>query len=282
MVEYIQQENEFDYFKKCVEDAPEGKTFGMLFIGPPGTGKTLCAMNLPHRFDAPYHVIDGSPQLDRRDLEGCWEMINGQTEFNKGPLIKSLEDANNTGLSFLVFNEPNAVLPSEQISFNALMTENHLNLISKAGERVELEPEAKLIVIGTINLNVLGINELQEAFDDRFLINYEFHYPTKHKEIEIITTVAGCNEDCAALLVELAEHLRKAVNDLTLGKVFSTRHACNFANLVWKMKVRFLRENIRAMIINKISKDEKQKEFISGILDGINFKRRLWEIVRDQ
>jgi len=280
-VRYIQQYNEFNHLVKCIESAPTGETFGILLIGPPGTGKTLCAMDLARHYNSNYIVVDGSPQTDRRDLEGCWEIVKGNTVFNKGPLYQVIEQANNEGIAFLVFNEPNAVNPSEQISFNALMTENHINLLSNAGKRIEIEPHAKLIVIGTINLNVLGINDLQEAFDDRFLVNWEFEYPAKKKEAEIIKKMAGCSKSLAELISELAYQLREAaMKDFSLKKPFSTRHGVNFAKMIWAMKRKYIRENIRTMIVSKIAKEKREKEFISQILDGLDFKKRLWDILK--
>ena len=164
---YIQIKNEFDHIKSVIENFPTGETLGFLLVGPPGCGKTLFGISMAKSFDAPYEIIDGSPQMDRRDIEGCWELQNGETIFNYGPLVRAFLNANKDGLAFVVFNEPNAVRPSEQISLNAALSESHVNLLSKAGERVQLEPDSKLVVIGTMNTNVLGIHNLQEAFDDR-------------------------------------------------------------------------------------------------------------------
>ena len=68
-IEYIQQRNEFDYLKALINSLGKGRCIGILLHGPPGTGKTLLATSLAKDFNSSYFIIDGSPDLDRRDIE---------------------------------------------------------------------------------------------------------------------------------------------------------------------------------------------------------------------
>jgi len=68
-IEYIQQRDEFDYLKNLIDSVDKGKCIGILLDGPSGTGKTLLAISLAKTFNASYYIIDGSPDLDRRDIE---------------------------------------------------------------------------------------------------------------------------------------------------------------------------------------------------------------------
>ena len=173
MINYIQQKDEFDYLIDLIESLEVGNSIGILLNGPPGTGKTLLAISLANYFNASYYMIDGSPDLDRRDIEGNWELIQGDTHFNYGPLTRAIFDANENGIAFIIINEVNAIRESEQISLNSLLTENHINLISKGFERFSLDKKSKLIIIGTMNKGVVGVNRLQEAFEDRFIVSPE-------------------------------------------------------------------------------------------------------------
>lgn len=74
-IEYIQQRDEFDYLKSLIDSVDKGECIGILLHGPPGTGKTLLAISLAKTFNASYYIIDGSPDLDRRDIEGNWEFF---------------------------------------------------------------------------------------------------------------------------------------------------------------------------------------------------------------
>jgi ATP-dependent Lon protease len=279
-IRYIQQDDEFDYLKSLVKSLDNGKTIGILLYGAPGTGKTLLSITLAKAFEASYYFIDGSPDLDRRDLEGNWELRKGYTKFNYGPLTRAIKDANEDGLSFIIINEINAIRESEQISLNSLLSENHINLISKGFERHELNQESKLVIIGTMNKGVVGINKLQEAFGDRFLIAPEITYPKKEKEIEIVTTVTDCKKQVAELVVDAAQQIRKqATEDFSISKLFSTRLAVNFCLLVSKMPPKFLTHNIQNSIINKLGETVEERKSIAMILDGKMFKEKLGNLL---
>ncbi|KKN30099.1 hypothetical protein LCGC14_0837510 [marine sediment metagenome] len=275
-IRYIQQHDEFDYLKSLIKSIEKGACIGILLHGPPGTGKTLLATSLAHFFNAHYYIIDGSPDLDRRDIEGYWELYNGETRFNYGPLTRSIDDANRDGISFIIINEVNAIRESEQISLNSLLSENHINLISKGFERYELNPKSKLVIIGTLNKGVIGINKLQEAFEDRFIVSPEINYPIKQKEIEIATQISGCDRILAEIVVDAARQIRKqAIKDFSITKIFSTRLIVNFCGIISNMSPKFLRNNIENIIINKLGENQEEKKSIAMILDGKMFEEKL-------
>ena len=277
-IEYIQQNNEFDYLKNLIDSLKKGKCIGILLYGPTGTGKTLLAISLAKFFKSSYYFVDGSPDLDRRDIEGNWEIIKGETKFNYGPLTQAINDANKFGISFVIINEINAIRENEQISLNSFLSENHINLISKGFEKYELNPESKLIVIGTMNKGVMGINKLQEAFEDRFIVCPEINYPIMEKEIEITTSISGCDKRIAEIVVDAAHQIREqAIMDLSITKIFSTRLIVNFCSLITKMPLKYLRNNIENIIINKLGENQEEKKSIAMILDGKMFESNLKE-----
>ena len=277
-IEYIQQNDEFDYLKSLIDSLKKGKCIGILLYGPTGTGKTLLAISLAKFFKSSYYFVDGSPDLDRRDIEGNWEIIKGETKFNYGPLTQAINDANKSGISFVIINEINAIRENEQISLNSFLSENHINLISKGFEKYELNPESKLIVIGTMNKGVMGINKLQEAFEDRFIVCPEINYPIMEKEIEITTSISGCDKRIAEIVVDAAHQIREqAIMDLSITKIFSTRLIVNFCSLITKMPPKYLRNNIENIIINKLGENQEEKKSIAMILDGKMFESNLKE-----
>jgi len=262
--------------KALINSLGSGRCIGILLHGPPGTGKTLLATSLAKDFNSSYFIIDGSPDLDRRDIEGNWELFNGDTKFNQGPLTRAIEDANNKGISFIVINEINAIRESEQISLNSLLSENHINLISKGFERYSLKETSKLVIIGTMNKGVIGINKLQEAFEDRFLVCPEITYPAKQKEIEIAVKLSGCKNNVAETVVDAARQIRKqAIKDFSITKIFSTRLIVNFCLIVSNMSPDYLRYNIENIIINKLGENQEEKKSIAMILDGKLFEDNL-------
>jgi len=262
--------------KALINSLGKGSCIGILLHGPPGTGKTLLATTLAKEFNSSYFIIDGSPDLDRRDIEGNWELFNGDTKFNHGPLTRAIKDANSKGISFIVINEINAIRESEQISLNSLLSESHINLISKGFERYSLKKSSKLVIIGTMNKGVIGINKLQEAFEDRFLVCPEITYPSKKKEIEIAVKLSGCKKMVAETVVDAARQIRKqAIKDFSITKIFSTRLIVNFCLIVSNMSPDYLRYNIENIIINKLGENQEEKKSIAMILDGKLFEDNL-------
>jgi len=249
-----------------------------LLHGPPGTGKTLLAISLAKAYNATYYIIDGSPDLDRRDIEGNWELLRGDTKFNYGPLTLAIKDANDEGIAFIIINEVNAIRENEQISLNSLLSENHINLISKGFERHELNSNSKLIIIGTMNKGVAGINKLQEAFEDRFIISPEITYPLKNKEVEIVSQISGCKKKIAEIVVDVARQIRKqAIHDYSITKIFSTRLIVNFCMLISKMPPKYIKHNIENVIINRLGTTSEEKKSIAMIMDGKMFETKLKE-----
>lgn len=283
-VRYVEVENEYRHLKSFIECFPKGGVCSILLVGPPGTAKTTLALTLARDFGAKYEVVDGSEEIERRDLEGVWLIQKDQgTVFVPGSIVKGIIGANDDEIYFLIINEPNAMRQGQQIGFNSLLAEGEVNLFSKAGERFELNKNAKLVVIGTMNLNVLGINELQEAFDDRFWMNKAITYAKPEKEVEILVQMSGCKKEVAQIIVEVANKFREAASaqQLSIPKMFSTRLAVNFAKMITIMKTNFLRENIRDMIINKLAKEPAEIQTAEGILAGKDFEDELYRMLSD-
>jgi hypothetical protein len=151
-----------------------------------------------------------------------------------------------------------------------LLSESHINLISKGFEMYSLKETSKLVIIGTMNKGVIGINKLQEAFEDRFLVCPEITYPTKQKEIEIAVKLTGCKDKVAETVVDAARQIRKqAIKDFSLTKIFSTRLIVNFCLIVSKMSSNYLTYNI-------------EKKSIAMILDGKLFEDNLRKYLNPQ
>ncbi len=181
-------------------------------------------------------------------------------------------------MAFIIINEINAIRENEQISLNSLLSENQINLISKGFEKHELNSESKLIIIGTMNMGVIGINKLQEAFEDRFIITPEISYPLKNKEIDIASQISGCTPKVAEIVVDAARQIRKqATQDYTITKIFSTRLVVHFCMLISLMPPKYLKHNIENVIINKLGTTTEEKKSIAMILDGKMFETKLRE-----
>ena len=283
-IRYVEINNEYKHLYSFIESFPKGKVCSFFLSGPPGTAKTTLAMQLAKDFGSEMEIIDGAEELDRRDLEGSWQIRKDEgTVFVPGPLVKVFEKANANGICFLIANEVNAIRTSEQVSFNSMLSEAHINLISNAGEQYSLNKDAKLVVIGTMNYKVCGINELQEAFDDRFYLNKEMKYAPPKREAEIIVAVSGCKKELAALIVDVAQEFRQAATkEMSIPKIFSTRLAVNFAQTITRMGLNYVEENIEDMIVNKLCKEPSEIETGRRLLQGKDFENRIRNIYTEK
>ena len=272
---YVEQDYEYTYTKEFITKMPNG-SHGILLVGPEGSGKTLLGRCLAKEFKSEAFTIDGSSQTDRRDLEGNWEIINKETVFNKGPLVRAMEYANANGIAFIIINEINAIRPSEQISLNGILSEEEINLISKGGESVKLNDNAKLIVIGTMNVGVLGINPLQEAFFDRFQIVLHVNYPTKPIEKKILKTITNCDVELADVVSDMAYRFRNAQSSgYQLSKNFSTRISVEFVRVLQHLSTKFIPQSIDSMIVNKLSFDGSEKEYIKNLIISQDYEHKI-------
>ena len=129
-----------------------------------------------------------------------------------------------------------------------------------------------------MNKGVIGINKLQEAFEDRFIITPEISYPLKNKEIDIASQISGCKKKIAEIVVDAARQIRKqAIQDYSITKIFSTRLVVNFCMLISLMPPKYLKHNIENVIINKLGTNTEEKKSIAMILDGKMFETKLKE-----
>jgi len=282
--QYVEQNDEYRFLKEVITKLPYG-SYGVLLVGPEGSGKTLLGRCLAKDFQANSTTIDGSSQTDRRDLEGNWEIVNRETVFNKGPLLRAVESANKPNekgekIAFVIINEVNAIRPSEQISLNGLLSEEEMNLISKGGENIKLDDDAKLVIIGTMNVGVLGINPLQEAFFDRFQLILNIDYPNKNIEKKILKKITGCGEELAEIVSDMAFRFRNAQSSgYQLSKNFSTRISVEFIRVLQHIDAKYVPNVIKTMISNKLSFDGSEREYISNLIIGQDYEHRIVELM---
>lgn len=284
---YIQQNRELDFVEVWVNSLPKGSVGGVLLKGPTGTGKTLFGKNLAQRLDCDCITIDGSRDIDRLHLEGYFDLIDGSTKFVYGPVVVAVYLANLRGICILLINEVNAIQEGEQISLNSVIAEKEINLVSKAFEKHKLSPDAKLIVVGTMNPGYGGTFNMQEAFENRFLHKIEIEYPNHNTEVKIVQSASGCDDEVAKIIVDGLRQVRKqAQKDFSITKALSTRLMVEFAKSVSITPTEFITHNIQYAIINALADTREQKKSVASILDGKKFadslQNRLDEIAKEK
>lgn len=186
----ILSEGRFKSVQERLEKAGMRKGFCCLFYGAPGTGKTETVYQLARQTGRDILRVD----VDK--IKSCWV---GESEKN----IKSLFDryrsiCNDTALApILLFNEADAVLGvrMEGASRAVDKMENSLqNIILQEMETLDG------ILIATTNLT----NNLDKAFERRFLYKVKYEKPTLNARLKIWQSMLPgiTDEDAGTLAAE--------------------------------------------------------------------------------
>lgn len=218
------------YFKD-VKQIIESKMFFPIFIsGLSGNGKTMMVEQACAMSKREYVRVQITPETDEDDLIGGFRLLNGETVFAKGPVIKAMEAG--------------AVLLIDEIDrgSNKLMAlqgvlEGKPVLIKKTGEVIQ--PAPGFNVIATANTKGQGDEAgrfiaatiIDEAFLERFTITMEQPYANAAVERKIVVNhmekFGEVDETFADRLIQWGQAIRKTFEDGGVDDMISTRRLCH-------------------------------------------------------
>lgn len=212
----------------------KSKTFYPIYIaGLSGNGKTMMVEQACASLDREYIRVQISPETDEDDLIGGFRLLNGDTVFAKGPVIKAME----RGAILLVDEIDRA---TNKIMCLQGVLEGKPVLIKKTGEVIH--PSPGFNVIATANTKGKGSDDgrfvaatiIDEAFLERFVATIEQPYATFATEKKIVLRhmekYGRRDEDFAEKLCTWAEVIRKTFADDGVDEVISTRRLCHIAH----------------------------------------------------
>ena len=211
----------------------ESKMFYPVYVtGLSGNGKTMMIEQACAELNREYIRVQITPETDEDDLIGGFRLVNGETVFSKGPVIKAMEAG--------------AILLVDEIDrgSNKLMAlqgvlEGKPVLIKKTGELVT--PAHGFNVIATSNTKGKGSEDgrfiaatiIDEAFLERFTITMEQPYPAAPVEKKIVVKhmelYGNVDMDFAENLTKWSGAIRKTFEDGGVDEVISTRRLCHIA-----------------------------------------------------
>ena len=216
-----------------VKKVIQSEMFYPIYIsGLSGNGKTFMVEQACAKLNKEFIRVQINPETDEDDLIGGFRLINGETVFSKGPVLKAMENG-----AILLLDEIDRA--TNKIMCLQGILEGKPVLVKKTGEVVE--PQPGFNVIATANTKGKGSEDgrftaasiIDEAFLERFTISIEQTYPTKSIEKKIINNhfnKFGANDDeFIEKLIDWADIIRQTFYDDGVDEVISTRRLCHIA-----------------------------------------------------
>lgn len=226
--------------------------------GMSGNGKTFSVEQACAQLKREVIRVNFTVETDEDDLIGGFRLVQGETRFFKGPVIKAMEMG-----AVLLLDEIDLGNPAKIMCLQSIL-EGKGYFIKKTGEYIK--PSSGFTVIATANTKgkgsddgrFIGANVLNEAFLERFPVTCEQEYPTVAIEKRILNSVFGdlglTDPDFAEKLVDWADIIRKTFYDGGIDEVISTRRLVHIAKAY---KIFGDRMTAIDMCINRFDEDTK-------------------------
>jgi len=244
---------------KDVETIVKSREFYPTFItGLSGNGKTVMVEQACARANREYIRVQITPETDEDDLIGGFRLIDGETVFQKGPVVKAMERG-----AILLVDEIDR--GSNKIMCLQGVLEGKPVMIKKTGEMVK--PSGGFNVISTANTKGQGSEDgrfvaatiIDEAFLERFIVTMEQPYPGVGTERRIINKHMekfGCSDSSfTEILVNWADTIRKTYEDGGVDEQISTRRLCH---IVQTFSIFKDRKKAVQLCVNRFDDDTKE------------------------
>ena len=213
----------YDEISKIVDS----KKFAPVFItGLSGNGKTTMIEQICANQQRELFRVNITELTDEDDLLGGMRLVNGNTVWQDGPVVKAMEAG-----AVLLLDEVD--LGSHKIMCLQPVLEGKGVFLKKINRWVT--PKTGFTVMATANTKgkgsddgrFAGTNILNEAFLDRFDFTYEQEYAPRATEKRILIkkmdSFGKKDEDFADCLTRWSETIRKAFYEGAVSEIITTR-----------------------------------------------------------
>ena len=218
-----------------VKKVIQSEMFYPIYIsGLSGNGKTFMVEQACAKLKKEFIRVQINPETDEDDLIGGFRLVNGETVFSKGPVLKAMENG-----AILLLDEIDRA--TNKIMCLQGILEGKPVLVKKTGEVVE--PAPGFNIIATANTKGKGSEDgrftaasiIDEAFLERFTISIDQQYPSAAIEKKIVTKhfekfgvkINDDIEEFTSKLIDWADIIRKTFYDDGVDEVISTRRLCH-------------------------------------------------------
>jgi len=223
----------FGNFNDVYTIIKSGKYYSVFITGLSGNGKTFMVEQACAKAKREFYRVNITVETDEDDLLGHYALIDGNTVWQDGPVVKAMERG-----AILLLDEID--LASSKIMCLQPVLEGKGVYLKKVNRFVS--PSVGFNVLATANTKgkgsedgrFIGTNILNEAFLERFPITVEQEYPSMSVERKILDKVFASLDieagDFAEKLVTWADIIRKTFYEGGIDEIIATRRLVHIVN----------------------------------------------------
>src|SRR5690606_32031371 len=229
----------------------------MLLKGPTGCGKTRFVAHMAARLGRRLYTVSCHDDLTAADLTGRYLLQGGDTVWVDGPLTRAVREG-----AICYLDEVVEARKDVTVVLHPLTDDRRILPLERTGELLEAPPEFMLVASYNPGYqNVL--KTLKPSTRQRFLA-LAFDFPPPEAEAAIVARETGLPLDRCALLVRLANALRK-LKGQDLEEGVSTRLLVYCASLM--VDGMPLDRAIRAAIIEPLTDEDEVKQALTRVAE---------------
>jgi len=224
----------FGNFNDVYTIIKSGRYYPAFITGLSGNGKTFMVEQACAKAKREYFRVNITVETDEDDLLGHYALIDGNTVWQDGPVVKAMERG-----AILLLDEID--LASSKIMCLQPVLEGKGVYLKKVNRFVS--PSVGFNVLATANTKgkgsedgrFIGTNILNEAFLERFPITVEQEYPSMSVERKILDKVFASLDiteygDFSEKLVTWADIIRKTFYEGGIDEIIATRRLVHIVN----------------------------------------------------
>ena len=225
----------FGEFKMIEKIISSGKFFPVFISGHSGNGKTFMVEQACSKAKRAMIRVQMSRETDEDDLIGGFRLIEGETKFMKGPVLRAMEIG-----ALLLIDEADRADPGKAMCLQGIL-EGKPYYMKKTGEIIK--PADGFNIIVTANTKGRGSDDgryvaatmLDDAWLERFPITIEQEYPSPVIEKKILTNYLNdgtMTEDDKSFVEHLtvwSDIIRKTFTEGAIDELISTRRLVHIA-----------------------------------------------------
>ena len=247
----------FGHFSDVYSIVKSGKFYPVFITGLSGNGKTFMVEQACAKAKKEFFRVNITVETDEDDLLGHYALIDGNTVWQDGPVVKAMEQG-----ATLLLDEID--LASSKIMCLQPVLEGKGVFLKKVNRFVR--PAVGFNVLATANTKgkgsedgrFIGTNILNEAFLERFPITMEQEYPSVAIEKKILDKVFNSLDiefgDFSEKLTMWADIIRKTFFEGGIDEIIATRRLVHIAEA---FSIFGERKKAIEMCINRFDEDTK-------------------------